>query len=59
LDLAVGQTISLSLTLSISAVGTGDLGLAEAPILEARRVEGSTYLDQRSVHDLPNTAATS
>ena len=27
---------------------------AEAPILETRRVEDSTYLDQRSVHDLPN-----
>ena len=27
---------------------------AEAPILETGRVENSTYLDQRSVHDLPN-----
>src|SRR5215467_5909680 len=54
LDLAVGQTISLSVTLSISQVEQVVSISAEAPILESGRVENSTYLDQRSVHDLPN-----
>src|SRR6266851_1455016 len=54
LDLAVGQTISLPLTLSISQVEQVVSVSAEAPILESGRVENSTYLDQRSVHDLPN-----
>jgi Carboxypeptidase regulatory-like domain/TonB-dependent Receptor Plug Domain len=54
LDLAVGQTISLTLTLSISQVEQVVSVSAEAPILESGRVESSTYLDQRSVHDLPN-----
>ncbi len=54
LDLAVGQTISLSLVLSISQVEQVVSVSADAPILESSRVESSTYLDQRSVHDLPN-----
>lgn len=54
LDLAVGQTISLTLALSISQVEQVVSVSAEAPILESGRVESSTYLDQRSVHDLPN-----
>src|SRR5215471_18749404 len=54
LDLAVGQTISLVVTLSISQVEQVVSISAEAPILESGRVENSTYLDQRSVHDLPN-----
>src|SRR5882724_10727184 len=54
LDLAVGQTISLPLTLSISQLEEIVSVTADAPILETGRVEGSTYLDQRSVSDLPN-----
>jgi hypothetical protein len=54
LDLAVGQTISLTLVLSISQVEQVVSVSAEAPILESGRVENSTYLDQRSVRDLPN-----
>ncbi len=54
LDLAVGQTISLTVALSISQVEQVVSVSAEAPILESGRVESSTYLDQRSVHDLPN-----
>jgi hypothetical protein len=54
LDLAVGQTISLSVVLSISQIEQVVSVSAEAPILESGRVENSTYLDQRSVHDLPN-----
>src|SRR5262249_27150233 len=54
LDLAVGQTISLSIVLNISQVEQVVSVTAEAPILETGRVENSTYLDQRSVRDLPN-----
>ncbi len=54
LDLAVGQTISLSVVLNISQVDQVVTVNAEAPILESGRVETSTYLDQRSVRDLPN-----
>ncbi|MBZ5723827.1 MAG: carboxypeptidase regulatory-like domain-containing protein [Acidobacteriia bacterium] len=54
LDLAVGQTIALALALSISQVDQVISVTGEAPILESGRVESSTYLDQRSVRDLPN-----
>src|SRR5215472_12048103 len=54
LDLAVGQTISLNVVLSISQVEQVVSVNADAPILETGRVEDSTYLDQRSVRDLPN-----
>ncbi|MFN7997831.1 MAG: carboxypeptidase regulatory-like domain-containing protein [Bryobacteraceae bacterium] len=54
MDLAVGQTISLALTLNISQVDQVISVTAEAPILETGRVESSTYLDTRSVEDLPN-----
>src|SRR5215471_3477867 len=54
LDLAVGQTISLNVVLSISQMEQVVSVSAEAPILESGRVEDSTYLDQRSVRDLPN-----
>src|SRR5215472_3990980 len=54
LDLAVGQTIALNVVLSISQVEQVVSVNADAPILETGRVEDSTYLDQRSVRDLPN-----
>src|SRR5215831_6408107 len=54
LDLAVGQTITLTLTMSISQVEQVISVNADAPIIETGRVEGSTYLNTRSVQDLPN-----
>ena len=57
LDLAVGQTISLSLTLRISQVEEMVSVSGEAPILETGRVEKSTYLDQRACMTCPTTAA--
>src|SRR6266852_2874814 len=54
LDLAVGQTITLTLALSISQVEEVVSVNADAPIIETGRVEGSTYLNTRSVQDLPN-----
>src|SRR4029077_455482 len=54
LDLAVGQTISLPVVLSISQIEQVVSVSAEAPILETGKVETSTYLSQKSVSDLPN-----
>ena len=54
LDLAVGQSIVLTISLSVSQLDQVVSVTAEAPILESSRVESSTYLDQRSVRDLPN-----
>jgi len=54
LDLKVGQTINLALALNVSQVQQEISVTAEAPIIETGRVEGSTYLDQKSVSDLPN-----
>src|SRR5215813_8689940 len=54
LDLAVGQTITLTLTMNISQVEQVISVNADAPIIETGRVEGSTYLNTRSVEDLPN-----
>ena len=54
LDLKVGQTITLTLSLNVSGVQQEVSVTAEAPIIETGKVENSTYLDQRSVRDLPN-----
>lgn len=54
LDLATGQTIVLKLQLSVSAVDQTISVTGEAPVIETGKVENSTYLDQRSVRDLPN-----
>src|SRR5260370_588180 len=54
LDLAVGTSMALTLTLSISQLEEVVSVTADAPILETGRVEGSTYLNERSVRDLPN-----
>src|SRR5712691_3879870 len=54
LDLKVGQTITLAMTLSVSSVQQEVSVTGDAPIIETGKVETSTYLDQRSVEDLPN-----
>jgi len=54
LDLKVGQTITLGLSLNVSQVQQEVSVTAEAPIIETGKVENSSYLDQRSVRDLPN-----
>ena len=54
MDLAVGQSISLTITLGLSQVDQVVSVNAEAPILESERVENSTYLNTHSVQDLPN-----
>ncbi len=54
LDLAVGQTITLTLQLSLSQLQQTIDVKEEAPIIETSQVEQSSYLDQKSVRDLPN-----
>jgi hypothetical protein len=54
IDLAVGQTISLALTLQLSAVEQSVTVTAEAPLIEASRTEGSTRIDEASIEGLPN-----
>jgi len=47
INLAVGQSINLPLTLSISATLETVTVSEEAPIVETNRVERSTYIDTR------------
>ncbi len=54
LDLAVGQAITLTLQLNVSQIQQTVEVKEEAPVIETSRVENSTYLDQKSVRDLPN-----
>ncbi len=54
MDLAVGQSISLAVVMSVSQVNETIVVTAGAPIIESERVENSTYLNTRSVQDLPN-----
>ena len=53
-QLAVGQTINLSPTLTVSAVESEIVVTAEAPVVETTRVESSTLIDRKSIDRLPN-----
>ena len=54
LNLAVGQTLSLALTLNISAVEQEILVTADAPLIEGSRTEGTVRIDENSIEGLPN-----
>jgi outer membrane receptor for ferrienterochelin and colicin len=54
LDLAVGQTINLRLTLQVSAVSQEVMVTAANPVIETTRAEGSTRISQKEVASLPN-----
>src|SRR5918992_3782617 len=54
IDLAVGQTINLTLTLQISAVEEEITVTAEAPVIETSRTEGAVRIDTQAVENLPN-----
>ena len=54
IDLATGQTITLTLTLNISQVQQVISVSGEAPVIETSKVESSTLLNTRYVQDLPN-----
>jgi len=53
INLAVGQSINLPLTLSITATQETVTVSAEAPNIETNRVERSTYIDSQSLKTLP------
>lgn len=54
LDLAVGQTIALSLTLSVANVTETINVEGVAPVIETSSVERSSYIDKNSMRTLPN-----
>jgi Carboxypeptidase regulatory-like domain/TonB-dependent Receptor Plug Domain len=54
LDLGVGQTINLGLTLSLSQRAESVTVTAAAPVVETTRTEGSTQIDSAAIRGLPN-----
>ena len=54
LDLAVGESIRLTIQLSVSQVLETVAVTGESPIIEPSQIESSTYIDQKSIRDLPN-----
>src|SRR5437867_9370610 len=54
IDLAVGQTISLPLTLKVSAVQEQVVVTAAAPLVETSRAEGANRIDDAAIRGLPN-----
>jgi hypothetical protein len=59
IELAVGQTVSLQLTLQPAGSTEVITVTAEAPVVETGRIEQSTLVDKRSVRTFQSTAATS
>jgi hypothetical protein len=54
IDLAVGQTINLTLPLQLAGVEQEITVTAEAPVVETSRTEGSVRIDKDAVEGLPN-----
>jgi len=54
LQVTVGATVNLRLTLSISAVGDEILVTDEAPLIETSRIESSTLIDQKTIQGIAN-----
>jgi hypothetical protein len=54
LELALGQTINLPMTLKVSAVAEQVTVTGAAPVVETTRAEGSTRIDEKAVERLPN-----
>jgi len=54
LDLGVGQTLTVPITLKPAAVSEQIVVTAAAPLIETARTEGATRIDQKSVAGLPN-----
>jgi hypothetical protein len=54
IDLAVGQTVNLTLTLKVSSVQEEVVVSAEAPVIETTRAEGSDRIDEAAIEGLPN-----
>src|ERR1700681_2647839 len=54
INLAVGQSVNLALSLGVASTAEAVTVLADAPIIETSRVEESTYIDSQSIKSLPN-----
>jgi hypothetical protein len=54
INLAVGQTVNLALSLSIATTEQTISVTGEAPVVETDKVEQSSYIDQQSIRSLPN-----
>ncbi len=54
LDLGVGQTLTVSMTMKQAAVSEQIVVTAAAPLIETARTEGATRIDQKAVSGLPN-----
>ncbi len=54
LELALGQTINLALTMQISQTREEILVTATSPLIEVSRTEGQVRIDDRAIEGLPN-----
>src|SRR5712691_1480410 len=54
LDLGVGQTLTVSITMKQAAMSEQIVVTAAAPLIEAARTEGATRLNEKAVEGLPN-----
>ena len=54
LELQVGQTINLPVTLKVSALQEEVVVTGESPVIETTRAEGSDRIDERAIAGLPN-----
>lgn len=54
LDLGVGQTLTVTITLKQATASEQIVVTAAAPLIETARTEGATRIDQKAVEGLPN-----
>jgi len=54
LELQVGQSINLAVTMKVSAMQEQIVVTADAPVIETTRADGSDRIDQKSIAGLPN-----
>ncbi len=54
IDLAVGQSVKLELTLPLANRTDVVNVSADVPVLDTNRIESSTYIDNKSIRTLPN-----
>src|SRR6202165_22515 len=54
LDLGVGQTLTVPVTLKQAAMSEQIVVTAAAPLIEAARTEGATRLNEKAMENLPN-----
>ncbi|MCZ6508262.1 MAG: carboxypeptidase regulatory-like domain-containing protein, partial [Acidobacteria bacterium] len=54
IQLSIGRTVNLNLTLSISALGEEIVVTDEAPLIETSRIESSVLIDQDTIQGIAN-----